>query len=104
MINDTQSSTEPDRLETNTTEPSLSSPIDVKTNGTITDNINDEIPSPFSSPIKLEQIVNNEPSVIKQDSSTDNPSEFFYDFQPEHFHAEQVRSSFILINKHLFFF
>jgi hypothetical protein len=90
-INDTQSLNEPNRSESNTTESSVSSTIDVRTNETITDTITDDIPSPFSSPIKLEQIVDNGQSTIEKDSSTDNPSEFFYDFQQENFHAEQVR-------------
>jgi hypothetical protein len=78
-VNDTQTSIEPDQSE------SLSSlPVDDNINGTIT--ANDQIPSPLSSPIKSD----NEPSTIEKDIT----SEFFYDFQPEHFHAEQVRKTF----------
>jgi hypothetical protein len=79
-VNDTQTLIESDQSES---LPSL--PIDDKINGTITANVNDQIPSPLSSPIKSD----NEPSTIEKDIS----SEFFYDFQPEHFHAEQVRKN-----------
>ncbi len=83
-----------------TKESSPSSEIDVKSNETVT--TNDDIPSPFSSPIKLEQIIDNEQPIIEKDSSTENPSEFFYDFQPDNFHAEQVRCFIISINNSLF--
>ncbi len=84
-INDKQPSTESNPSETDTTKSSPSSPIPIKTNDIKPDN--ELIPSPFLSSIKLEQTIDNE------QSTTQNSSEFFYDFQPENFHAEQVRKS-----------
>lgn len=46
-------------------------------------NIN-KIPSAFSSPIQI--------SLSTENNQEDNSSEFFYDFKPENFHAEQVNS------------
>lgn len=94
-VDDTQTPIEPDPVETKTTS---SSPVDVKTNEMTTDNVNDQIPSPLSSPIKIEQTVDNEPSTTENVTTNENPSEFFYDFQAEHFHAEQVRKIFRCLN------
>jgi len=87
-VDDTQTPVEPDPVETKTTS---SSPVDIKTNEMTNDNVNDQIPSPLSSPIKIEQTVDNEPSTAENVTTNENPSEFFYDFQQENFHAEQVR-------------
>ena len=49
--------------------------------------VNSEIiqnPSPSPPPVAVEDVIISEPS-------TGDSSEFFYDFQPENFHAEQVR-------------
>lgn len=93
-VNDSQPTTESDLSEANTAKTSPSTPIDIKQNGAITDKNNDYIPSPFTSSIKLEQIIDNEQPITKKDASTDNSIEHFYDFCPENFHAEQVRPSF----------
>ncbi|CAF1121495.1 unnamed protein product [Rotaria sp. Silwood1] len=89
-INNIQSSTELHLSEENTTKSTCSSSIDVKTNSIITDdNSNDDIPLAFTSPIKLEQIIDNEQLNSDNNTCTDNSSEFFYDFQSKNFHAEQ---------------
>jgi len=77
--------------EANPTKSTSSAPIDVQPNSAITDKDNDHILSPFTSPIKLEQIIDNEQPIIEKVPSTENSIEYFYDFQPENFHAEQVR-------------
>lgn len=98
--NDSQSSTEPDQLKTNIIEPSSTSPIDIKVNETVT---NDNPPSPFTSPIKLEEINDNEKSTSENTSSTTgNSSEFFYDFRLENFHAEEVKNN-LFYNLFIFF-
>ena len=64
-INDTQPTTESDPSEANTIKSTSSAPIDVKPNDT-TDKDNDDISSPFTSPIKLEQIIDNQQSSIEK--------------------------------------
>ncbi|CAF0961898.1 unnamed protein product [Rotaria magnacalcarata] len=74
-----------------TTTSSCSSPLSIETNVITTDNNNDrhEIPSPFTSPIKFDDIINNEQSNIQSNPSKDDSNELYYDFQAENFHAEQ---------------
>ncbi|UJR24938.1 hypothetical protein I4U23_006302 [Adineta vaga] len=64
-------------------ETTSTTPIDIKPKNTIVPD--DPIVSPFTSSIKFEELINNE----KSNSTTDNSSEYFYDFRPENFHAEQ---------------
>jgi hypothetical protein len=85
-INDNQPVAESEPSETKPANSSSSSPIPIKTNDIPSDNVH--IPSPFVSPIKLEQILDTE------QSTTENSAEFFYNFQPENFHAEQVQQPF----------
>ncbi|CAF1021216.1 unnamed protein product [Adineta ricciae] len=66
-------------------ERNSTAPIDIKPTETTTDTTNDSIVSPFTSPVKLEKLVSNEPL----GTTADNSSEYFYDFQAENFHAEQ---------------
>ncbi|CAF0858415.1 unnamed protein product [Rotaria sordida] len=88
--NDVESSTELHLTEENTTKSSCLSPINIKTNSITTNNDNNnQIPSAFISPIKLEQIINDEQSTNDNNTCIDNSSELFYDFRPENFHAEQ---------------
>ena len=56
----------------------VSSSIDIKNNHTIS-----PLPSPFSSPFKFQ-------SISDQESSNESSSDYFYEFLPENFHAEQV--------------
>ena len=80
-VKDTQTSVEPNPSETDSPSPS----VEDKTNETIIDNN------------VVEQIPDNKPSPItttEKDISNETPSDFFYDFKPEHFHAEQVRTHF----------
>ncbi|CAF4334811.1 unnamed protein product, partial [Adineta steineri] len=76
------------KSEVNTIEISSTVPIDIKTNGT-TSNDNSNLPSPFDGLFKIEPIVDSEESTNEKDPSTENSIEYFYDFQPENFHAEQ---------------
>lgn len=85
--------------ETNTTAPIDIKPTGTTVSETVADTTNDPIISPFTLPIKLEQIVSNEPS----GTTAENPSEYFYDFQAENFHAEQV-SYLLLLNDHMYTF
>ena len=87
---------EAENVETKTEPPSPSPPIDIKSNATTSEIVIEPIPSPFSSPIKLESIVDRQSSTTTNDASNDNLSEYFYEFQPENFHAEQVRKIFSL--------
>lgn len=87
----TTNGVELNQLETNIAKPSSTSPIDIEINGTVTNDDNDLIPSPFTSTIQTEKINNNEQKI------SENSSEYFYDFQPENFHAEEVRLSFSII-------
>lgn len=72
------------------TSNSSSPPINIKINSIITSDDSGCIPSPFTSPILLEQIIENEQSAVNNSTTTDNSNELFYDFKPENFHAEQV--------------
>ncbi|CAF2855237.1 unnamed protein product [Rotaria sp. Silwood2] len=88
-INDIQSSTELHPSKENSNKSSCSSPIDIKTKSTTTDNGIGQLPSAFTSPIELEQIIDNEQSTSDKNAVTNNSTELFYDFRPENFHAEQ---------------
>ena len=72
---------------------SLPTPMDEKSNSTCSDivmyqenstNI-DHMPSSFISPTKIPLCINDD----SKNNKNDNSSEFFYDFKPENFHAEQ---------------
>ena len=68
-------------------EPSTSMEIETKDIETKDSTANSEIIknlSPSPPPVAVEDVIISEPS-------TGDASEFFYDFQPENFHAEQVR-------------
>lgn len=58
----------------------VSVPIDIKPNPTISNDTNDVLPSPLSTPIRFKPIV-------EQPSSTED---YYYELSPENFHAEQV--------------
>ncbi len=84
---------EPNQSETGSPLPS----VDDKTNATTTDNnVDNQIPPPIES----EQVLNEKASsATEKDTPNEIPSDFFYDFKPEHFHAEQVRKkTFAIIN------
>ena len=70
-------------------ERNSTAPIDIKPTETTIDTTDNSIVSPFTSPVKLEQLVGNE----ALGTTADNSSEYFYDFQAENFHAEQVSYS-----------
>jgi hypothetical protein len=82
-VNDTES----DQTTTHIPKSSSPLPIDNETNSTIVNSDIDSTPSPFTSPIKLEQIIDGEQSTVEKENS----SELCYNFLPENFHAEQVR-------------
>ena len=86
-----------DQLEIKPIELLPSSLVDMKTNGITTDDVGDQTPSPLSSPIKLEKSTDNGVTVIEKDSSTDIPSEYFYDFQLEHFPCRTGQTTFSII-------
>lgn len=71
--NDDQMKIEEEQLEI---KPTASSSIDIKINQTIS-----PLPSPFSSPFQFQS---------DQEPSSENSSDYFYEFLPENFHAEQV--------------
>ncbi len=90
LSTDETSSNEPTRLESNAIESSSASPNDVQTNGTPTENTNDDTPALLKSPIKLEPLVDHIQSIPENGSSSENLSEYFYEFKAENFQAEQV--------------